>query len=72
MNLRRRLGQLEARQRGTRGPDGRPYWYTPEEWAERERRFDELFAELGELRGEGTGVAWASPGRETRWRRSSG
>ncbi len=46
-----RLEALEARSRAANSPnaDGRPPWYTPERWAERRRRFEGLYAELGRL-----------------------
>lgn len=45
---RRRLARLEASAvPSSGGPSGGPSWRTPEQKAERERRFEELYRELG-------------------------
>lgn len=65
-SVRRRLERLEASLaardgRGARG-SGRPPRYAPEGWAERERRFERLFAELDGLQGDGRGPEPERPG----------
>jgi hypothetical protein len=45
--LESRLKRLEQQIPPPRSPGERPPWRTPEQHAERERRFEELYRELG-------------------------